>query len=122
MSDNLLTISTQFKYDGKGDDAHIVDDWIHVECAAATEMWFDLRWTDLDMYVVLKDLCGIIPVMMQLDSDLMEMYDDAGRTQPNPNDRQAWRTFLMIYGQRIIRGQCALPGCDGWDPFPFIQE
>lgn len=73
--------------------------YLRVEINAATEMSFEIAiLAGKDGHQkTLEDICAIVPVMMRLDSDLMEMYDDAGRTQPRKEDLIAVKKFAVSH-------------------------
>lgn len=75
--------------------------WLHVEMSSASLIVFDLDFTGLDYHTVLTDICQVAPAMINLDADLMEMYDDAGRTQPKREDILTVRAFLLKYKGRV---------------------
>jgi hypothetical protein len=66
---------------------------------AANEMSFEIAvLPGLDGYhKTLTDICHIAPIMIRLDADLMEMYDDAGRTQPRKEDLIEVKKFAMSH-------------------------
>lgn len=72
-----------------------------VEMSAATVIAFDLNFENLDYSAVIADICQVAPHMMSLDADLMESYDDAGRTPLKWEDRKAVSAFLVKYRGRI---------------------
>jgi hypothetical protein len=76
-------------------------DRLRVTIVAATEMSFDILTSGGDYTTLIADLCRIAPVMMRYDIDCMEAGDDAGRTQPKPEDRRAINVFVRKYAGRI---------------------
>lgn len=82
------------------------DGFYSVKIWAATEIYFEVSSKDYDN--TLKQICRVIPHMIKLDGDLMEMMDDAGRTQLNQNDINVVRHFATMFSFRNV--SCALPG------------
>lgn len=78
---------------------------LHVTLVAATQMEFDVSFAGRDYADVIRDICDVAPSMMRYDSDLMEAFDDAFRTEPKQIDR------IKIYGF-IKKYRGALSGLD----------
>jgi hypothetical protein len=70
---------------------------LHVTMIAANEMRFDVSFPSRDYAEVIKDICNVAPSMMSYDSDLMEAFDDAFRTQLNPTDIANIKQFVAKY-------------------------
>lgn len=73
--------------------------YLRVEMRAANELIFEIAiLAGKDGHQkTLEDICAIAPVMMRLDMDLMEMYDDAGRTKPRQEDLIAVKKFAVSH-------------------------
>lgn len=82
--------------------------FLRVELMAATEISFEVEVPKGQYTELFNRICNIAPVMARLDSDLMEAFDDAGRTQPQPYDISLVRNFAKTYNFRNVN--CALPG------------
>lgn len=80
--------------------------WIKVQICSATEISFELKF--IDVQKGFEKLFLIIPIMMRLDADLMECYDNAARSKPSPLDINAVKQFANLYEFRDV--DCALPG------------
>jgi hypothetical protein len=70
---------------------------LHVTLVAATQMDFDISFAGRDYQKVLQDICHVAPFMMSYDSDLMEAFDDAFRTQLKAADKLAIANFMKNY-------------------------
>ena len=70
---------------------------LHVLLIAANEMRFDISFADRDYSEVIKDICYVAPSLMSYDADLMEAFDDAFRTQPNPVHGMRIKKFVEKY-------------------------
>lgn len=70
---------------------------LHVTLVAATQMEFDISFAGKDYEHVILDICHVAPSMMRYDSDLMEAFDDAFRTQPSPIHKAQIANFLKKY-------------------------
>lgn len=77
---------------------------LRVELVAATEMSFEIAvLSGKDGYQkTLQDICHIAPIMMRLDGDLMEMYDDAARTQPRKEDLIEVKKFAISHSFKEV--------------------
>lgn len=83
-------------------------DHLHVELAAATEMSFDLYAGGEE--TAIDDICRVAPSMLRVDGDLMEMYDDAGRTQPHREDLELIKRFLLRWRTKLKNCEVGIPG------------
>ena len=75
---------------------------IRMTFAAAEQYVLDIERLpsqDYDQFVA--GLCHMGPILMRLDADLAEAYDDAFRTKPNPADEKAVQEFRRRYAGRI---------------------
>jgi hypothetical protein len=70
---------------------------LHVTLVAATQMEFDISFAGRDYEEVIKDILNVAPSMMSYDSDLMEAFDDAFRTQPKQIDKINIYRFIKKY-------------------------
>jgi hypothetical protein len=70
---------------------------LHVILISATQMSFDISFAGRDFRDVIRDICGVAPSIMQVDSDLAEAFDDAFRTQPNPIQVYRINKFVNKY-------------------------
>lgn len=70
---------------------------LHVTLVAATQMEFDISFAGRDYQKVLQDICHAAPFMMSYDSDLMEAFDDAFRTQLKAADKFVIANFMKNY-------------------------
>jgi hypothetical protein len=70
---------------------------LHVVLVAATQMEFDISFVGKDFSEVIKDISNVAPAMMSYDSDLMEAFDDAFRTQPKMADKAIIANFMKKY-------------------------
>lgn len=78
-------------------DPHV----LHVQLVAATEMSFDISTADRDFSEIIRDVCYIAPSLMRYDSDLMEAYDDAFRTEPRKLDAMRIGKFMQKYSSAL---------------------
>jgi hypothetical protein len=74
---------------------------LHVTLVAATQMEFDVSFAGKDYEEVIKDICAVAPSMMSYDSDLMEAFDDAFRTQPKQLDKINIYRFMKKYNEAL---------------------
>jgi len=79
----------------------------HVELCAANEMSFDLV-TDSDE--ALAAICAVAPAILNVDGDLAEGYDDAGRTQHKRADLVQIAQFLARFGHALKNCELDIPG------------
>lgn len=70
---------------------------LHVTLVAATQMEFDISFAGKDYEEVIRDICNVAPSLMSYDSDLMEAFDDAFRTQPKQLDKINIHKFIKKY-------------------------
>ncbi len=70
---------------------------LHVTLVAATQMEFDISFAGKDYEEMIRDVCFLAPSLMRYDSDLMEAFDDAFRTQPNTYDAMRIKKFMDKY-------------------------
>lgn len=77
------------------DDEH--PQLLHVILVAATEMSFDISFAGRAYSEVLRDICYVAPSMMGVDAALMEGFDDAFRTKPNPIQEMHIKKFIGKY-------------------------
>src|SRR5579859_6938809 len=76
-------------------------DYMLAEMSSASLITFKVKFDGKTYIETIADICGVARHMMNLDSDLMEMYDDAGRTQPKQADILAVYRFLQKYKGRL---------------------
>lgn len=81
---------------------------LRVEAAAATTMIFEVDFGPADYNDAIADICGVLPALLRADVATEEMFDDAGRTQPNPIDLQIICMFKAKYGPRLAVEECDL--------------
>ena len=75
---------------------------VRMTFAAADQYVVDIeRLPSQDYGDFIADLCRMGPILMRLDADLAEAYDDAFRTKPNPADETAAYEFRLRYSGRI---------------------
>jgi hypothetical protein len=74
---------------------------LHVTLVAATQMEFSISHAGKDYEEVIKDICAVAPSMMSYDSDLMEAFDDAFRTQPKQLDKINIYKFIKKYDDAL---------------------
>lgn len=86
------------------------DGWIAVKVVAATEMYFEVKPKDGKFEDMIKTLCHVIPHMIKLDGDMMEAFDNAGRTKLDNFGINIVKKFSDSYEFRKV--DCALPGFD----------
>lgn len=78
---------------------------LHVTLIAATQIEFAVSFAGKDYEEVIRDICNVAPSLMSYDSDLMEAFDDAFRTQPKQIDKINIHIFIKKY-------ESALSGLD----------
>ena len=75
---------------------------VRMTFAAADQYVLDIeRLPSQDYDDFIADLCRMGPILMRLDTDLAEAYDNAFRTKPNPSDEKAMREFRQRYKGQI---------------------
>lgn len=74
---------------------------LHVELAAATEMFFDLDYHGIDYEQLLRDVCIVAPALMDTDADLMEMYEGVRGAGPKRTNMDIITGFLTVYLSQI---------------------
>ncbi|MFB2919444.1 MULTISPECIES: hypothetical protein [Aerosakkonema] len=84
--------------------------WLFVEFSAATENYFEVRIPKNPKVDIIKEFLGVLPHMMQIDMDLMESFDDAGRTEINKESYKAVKDFIARHKFRNVNS--ALPEFD----------
>lgn len=70
---------------------------LHVILISANQMSFDISFAGKDYSEVIYDICRVAPSMMEVDHALGEMYDNAGRTKPNPAHVMRVKKFQEKY-------------------------
>ncbi len=80
------------------------DNYLRVELIAANLLSFEVAiFPGAEGYhKTLADVCKIAPIMIRLDMDLMEMFDDAARTQPKQEDLAAVKKFAVSHSFREV--------------------
>lgn len=82
------------------------DNWYRVKLVAATEITFDVQGKDNTQTLI--QICRVVPYMISLDCDLMEHYDDGGRTKVNPTQIALVKAFARDFTFKNV--VCGLPG------------
>jgi hypothetical protein len=89
---------------------HCPDGWLKVRILAATEIYFEVNTQPSGHHEMLEKVCLIAPKMVRLDGDMMESFDNGGRTKINRVDASVIQKFSEVFEFRNV--QCALPGFD----------
>lgn len=84
------------------------DGYFSVKLWAANEIYFEVQGKNYDETLV--QICRVIPYMINVDGEMMETFDDAGRTKVNSTQINLIKHFAREYRFRNVN--CALPGFD----------
>jgi hypothetical protein len=86
------------------------DGWLKVRIIAATEIYFEVNTQPSGHHEILEKVCLIVPRMIRLDGDMMEAFDNGGRTKINKFDASVIQKFAESFQFRNV--ECTLPGFD----------
>jgi hypothetical protein len=88
----------------------VADGYLSVRLRAAIEMYFEVKPKDGKFQQTIESILRVIPHIIKLDGDMMEAFDNAGRTSTNRFDIELVKKFAETFEFRKV--DCALPGFD----------